>query len=203
MRFPASRLQDVLILLRQLLPLAHVDESIELGPAFPPARVVVVLADLVETELLVVIGADPFGRIDGPLLERRIDVARAELLRYRAHLGDHGPGESADAHLEALPIGRRLHLLAEPAAHLRAGVAAGDVVDAVALVELAQQLESAAEELPRGHLAGVEAEGNGGAQGKRGILAPIVVRRGVAALDGSALHVVEYLQGRNDLAAGE
>jgi hypothetical protein len=42
----------------------------DLRAAFPPARVVVVLGHLVEAELLVIVGADPFGGIDGALFER-------------------------------------------------------------------------------------------------------------------------------------
>ncbi len=45
------------------------------GVTFPPAGVIVVRRDLVETELLVVVGADPFGRVDGAFLQCRIDVA--------------------------------------------------------------------------------------------------------------------------------
>ena len=93
--------------------------------AFPPAGIVVVGRDLVEAELLVVIGADPFGRIDRALFQRRIDVAAGDLLRHDAELLDHLAGKAADAHLEALEVGDRVDLLAEPAAHLHAGIAAG------------------------------------------------------------------------------
>ena len=110
---------------RQLFHLRLVDHQMDRRPAFPPAGIVVVRRDLVEAELLVVIGADPFGRIDRALLERRIDVAAGDLLRHHAELRDDLAGKAADAHLEALQVGDRVDLLAEPAAHLGAGVAAG------------------------------------------------------------------------------
>ena len=93
--------------------------------AFPPAGIVVVRRNLVEAELLVVIGADPFGGVDRALFERRIDVATGDLLRHDAELLDDLAGEAPDAHLQALHVGDRLDFLAEPAAHLHAGVAAG------------------------------------------------------------------------------
>ena len=89
-----------------------------IGAAFPPARIVVVGRDLLEAELLVVIRADPFGGVDGALLQRRIDFTAGDLLRHDAELGHHGAGKAADAHLETLQIGDCLDLLAEPAAHL-------------------------------------------------------------------------------------
>jgi len=51
------------------------------GAALPPARIVVVLDDFVEAELLVVIGADPFCGVDGALFQCRINVATSDLLR--------------------------------------------------------------------------------------------------------------------------
>jgi hypothetical protein len=38
------------------------------------------------------------------------------------------PGEAADPHLEALEVGHGVDLVAEPAAHLDAGVAAGKAI---------------------------------------------------------------------------
>ena len=63
---------------------------------------------------------------------------------------------------------RRLHFLAEPAAHLRAGVATQEVHDVVLSVELAHQLFAiAAIDHPGRELAGVHAERNRTANGKR------------------------------------
>src|SRR6266536_3354599 len=50
--FGARRLQRGSIGLRQSLPMLEIDEQCDLSAAFPPARVVVVLGDLVQPELL-------------------------------------------------------------------------------------------------------------------------------------------------------
>ena len=97
----------------------------------------------------------------------------------------HLAAEAADAELQALDVGDRLDLLAEPAAHLRAGVAAGEVDDVVLGVELAHQLEAVAFVHPRRHLARVQAERDRAAEREGRILAEEVVRRGVRHLDGA------------------
>ena len=66
------------------------------------------MRDLLEAELLVVIGADPFAGVDRALLQRRIDVAAGELLRHDAELGEDRAGKAADAELEALEVVDRL-----------------------------------------------------------------------------------------------
>src|SRR5215471_13984784 len=80
---PAARtsLDHRLVDLRQLVPLGEIDEKMRLRAAFPPTGVVVVLRDLDEAELLIVVGADPFGGIDRALLKRRKDIAGGKLLR--------------------------------------------------------------------------------------------------------------------------
>ena len=85
-RIARRDLDRALVGLRQLVPLREIDHVVALAAAFPPARIVVVLRDLDEAELLVVVGADPFGRVDRALLQRRIDVAGGELLRHHAEL---------------------------------------------------------------------------------------------------------------------
>src|SRR5690242_9817858 len=85
-----------LIELRQFLPLGQVDDVVALAAAFPPARVIIVFRDLVEAELLVVIRADPFRRVDGAFLKRRIDVAAGELLRHYAEARQDRTGEPAN-----------------------------------------------------------------------------------------------------------
>ena len=82
-----GRRHQSLVLGAQHIPLGLVDEEEDRRRAFPPARIIVVGRDLAEAELLVVIGADPFGRIDGAAFERRIDVARRDLLRHDTQLG--------------------------------------------------------------------------------------------------------------------
>ena len=100
--------EDRLVALRQRIELFQVGEGVDGRTALPEARIVVVLGDLGEAELLVIVGADPFGGIDGALLQRRIDVAAGELLRHHADLLQHLAGNAADAHLEARQVGNGL-----------------------------------------------------------------------------------------------
>ncbi len=178
-------------------------EVVQRGTAFPPARVVVELGDLVEAELFVVVGTDPFRGVDRALLERRVDVAGGDLLRHESQLRHDLARESPDAHLEPLEVGDGLDLLAEPAAHLRAGVAAQNRHDAEILDELVVQRLAAANVPPGVVLPLVEPERNGGAEGEGRVLAEVVVRRGVAALDGAGLHGIGDLQSGHDLARRE
>jgi len=60
--------------------------------------------DLVEAELLVVIGADPFRRVDRAFFERGINVAAGELLRHAAEFLASPAGETADAEFQSLQI---------------------------------------------------------------------------------------------------
>jgi len=76
-------------------------------------------------------------------------------------------------------------------------------VDVELLVEVVHQLHAAAEIHPGGLHAAVETERHGGAERESGVLAEIIVGRGVAHLDGAALHRVGRLQARHDLARGK
>src|SRR3569623_1593414 len=104
------------------------------GAALPPARIVEILGDLIEAELLVVVRSDPFGGIDRAYLQRRIDVAAGDLLRHHAEFLQRLAGPAADAHLEALEIVDGLDLLAEPPAHLATGIARDEAMDVEFLV---------------------------------------------------------------------
>jgi hypothetical protein len=94
-------------------------------------------------------------------------------------------------------------LISEPAAHLRARVAAWDRVDVEALVELVEEVVAAAVVEPRVHLARVEAEGDRAAEREGRVLADEVVGRGVRRLDGAVLHRVDGAEGRHELASRE
>ena len=201
MRVGGRGLDDGLVFGRQAVEGLLVDEQVDLRTALPPGRIGVVRRDLVEAELLVVVGTDPLGRVDGALLQRLVDLAAGNVLRHAAQTLDHLAGEAADAELQALHVGDRLQRLAVPAAHLRAGVAAREADDAVLRVELAHQLQAVALEHPRGHLAAVHAEGNGRAQREGLVLAEEVVRHGVGALDGAVLHAIDHAEGGHQLAA--
>src|SRR5262249_9601554 len=153
------------------LPLAGVHIERELRTAFPPARIIVVLGDLVEAELLVVVGADPFGRIDSTLLEGRIDITAGDLLRHHAELGQDLSGEAADAVFEAVEVVDGFNLLAEPATHPRTGIAGRMLDDIVALEELAHHLNAAAIVHPSILLACIEAKRDRCIKGEGWVLA--------------------------------
>src|ERR1700730_4541336 len=119
--------ERILVELRQGLVALRVDQERDHGRAFPPAGIVVELGDLMEAELLVVVGADPLRGVDGPALERGIDVGGRDLLRHHAELGENGAAEPADAELEALEVVDAVDLLAVEAAHLHADIAAGNL----------------------------------------------------------------------------
>src|SRR5262245_56328891 len=195
-------LEDGLVGRRQLFPFLLVDVDVDHGAAFPPARVVVELGDLVEAQLLVVVRADPFGGVDGALLERGIDVAAGNLLRHHAHLRHHLAGKAGNAHLHALEIVGGVELLAEPAAHLGPGIA-GEQADDVMLGIKSIDLLIATLAPPRVLHAGIEAEGHRAAQRKGRVLAPQVVGSGVAQLDAAGRNRVGGLQARHDFAGGK
>src|SRR6202035_211505 len=131
-------------ILGQRIPLLEIAEGVNHRAAFPEAGIIIILRDLVKTELLVVIGPDPLGGVDGAFLQRGVDVAAGELLRHDANLLQYLAGNSPDAKLQPGKIGNRLDLLAEPASHLGAGVAAGKTDHAEFLEELVAELHPAA-----------------------------------------------------------
>ena len=171
--------------------------------AFPEARVVVVRRDLLEAELLVVIGADPLGCVDGAALEGRIDVAAGHLLRDDAELLHDLTGDAGDAHLQALQILNRLDLLAEPAAHLGAGIAAGKRIEVVLGHELVHEADAAAVVIPGIELAGIEGERERGRRSEGRVLADIVIGGRMGHLDRPARHRIGRLEGADDLARRE
>jgi hypothetical protein len=159
--------------------------------------------DLVETEPFVIIGADPFRRIDRALLQRGIDVASGQLLRHAAELLHDTPSEAADAKLQSLQVVDARDLLAEPAAHLTPGVAREQGCDVVAFVKFVEDFLAATEHVPGLVDARVGTEWNRRTEGECRVLAEIIIRRRVSHLDSAVLHGVKNLQARNDFAGGE
>jgi hypothetical protein len=102
----------------------------------------------VEAELRVVVGADVLDAVDGAALQRRVDVARRDLLRHHAEPRHHVARQARHAELQPAQILRALDLPPQPAAHLVAGVAAGQGVDAEVAVHAVQHLVAAAVEEP-------------------------------------------------------
>src|SRR5712671_392901 len=105
-------------------------------------------SDLEESELLVIIGTDPFRGVDRALLQRGIDVATGNLLRHRAKLLQYAPGKAADTEFKTLQIIDGIDFLAEPAAHLTARIASEKCVTIVAFVEFVQKLFAAPQHIP-------------------------------------------------------
>ena len=105
--------------------------------------------------------------------------------------------------LQSVEIAGLLDLLAEPAAHLAAGIAGGKPIDVVLLEELVHQLDAAAVIQPGILLARIEAERHAVPKREGRILADEIVGRGMAHLDGAVGHRVGGLQRRHDLAGGK
>src|SRR5262249_5713847 len=114
-----------------------------------------ILCDLDEAELLIVVGANPFGGIDRAFLECGIDVAAGKLLRHTPDLGNDGAGKAADTEFQSFEIFDRFDLLAEPAAHLRTGGAGRDAVAVKFLQEIVEQVLPTAPDQPGNMLARV------------------------------------------------
>src|SRR5690606_18716598 len=129
-----------------------------LRAALPEAHRIVVFRDLDEAELLVVGRAGELDRVERAALQRRIDVAGGDLLRDGAELAENPAAQPADAELEAVEVRHALDLAAEEAAHLGAGIAAGDGHRIVAGEHLVEEILAAADVPPRIVLAHVEAE---------------------------------------------
>src|SRR4029453_10481958 len=174
--------KDRLIVLRQLVPFRQVDKEVVRGAAFPPTGIIVVRRNLVEAELLVIVRTDPLGRINGALLQGRINIAAGDLLGDDAQRLQRLAGPAADAHLEAFEIVDGLDLFTEPAAHLCAGIAADKRVHVVLLAKLVHQFHAVAVVEPRVLLTGIQPERDGTEQCPGRILADVVVRGGVADL---------------------
>ncbi|MNT28225.1 hypothetical protein D3C72_1638960 [compost metagenome] len=173
------------------------------GAAFEPAGRIVVRRHFVEAQLLVVVGPDPLGGVDGALFQRGIDIARRNLLRHRAQLGQNHAADSADPHVQAFQVGDRLDLLAVPAAHLHADVATDVVHDVVFLIERPQHLQAAAGMHPGVVLARAQAERQAGIESQRRVLADVGRAQHVVAFHRPVADRVHVLRGRHQFAAGE
>ena len=161
---------------------------------FPPAGIVIERRHLVEAELLVVIGADPFRRVDRALFQRRIDVATGDLLRHDAQLLQHLARKAANPELQALQIGHRVDFLAEPTTHLHAGIAAGQGHDVMLGKEFVIQIDPAAVIVPRVDPPRRKREGHRRSDRPGRILAPVIVTHRVAGLDIASRHLIGRLQ---------
>src|SRR6266508_5302178 len=151
----------------------EIDEKRDLSAPFPPAWIVVIPGDLVQTELLVVVRTDPLGGIDRAALERWINVGRGDLQWHDAELRQNHAAQPTDTELETFEIVDRVDLLAVEATHLHAHIAAGNGQDSVPLEQRADELHPAAVIHPGLLLARIEAEREPGIERDRGVLADV------------------------------
>src|SRR3954452_11537039 len=193
----------LLVTLRQRFPFGGVDEQEAVGTSFPPAWIVVIGRDFEKTELLIIIGADPFGSVDRTLLERRIDVAWRYLLRHDAEPAQHLARNATDAEFEASHIFKRLDFFAKPAAHLCRRIAKRNAVNVVGPVQLIEQVEPAAIGKPRVHLPRVKPERDRRPECKCLILADVVIGRAVSHFDGMVGDRIKHLEWWHDFAGAE
>ncbi len=194
--------EDLAVLGGELGPGALADEEGEVGAGLPPAGLVVEGGGLVEAELLVVVGADPLGGVDGAGLQGGVDIAPGDVLDADPQLGHDPTAHAGDAHLEPLERGEIGDLALEPAAHLDAGVSGGQAAHAEVGVQSVHQVQAATFQQPGVLLAGGQAEGDAGVKGQGGVLAQVVVARALSDLDGALLDGVEHLEGWDQLAGG-
>ncbi len=165
-----------------------------------PAGGVVVLGRAVQAELAVEIGADELGGVDHAALQRRENLAGRQQPHVDAELLIDAPGETRDAHLQALEVVDLLDRLLEPAGHLHAGVAAQERHQIEAVIDLAPQLEPAAVVHPAVEALEVQAERHRGEILAGEDLAGPEIGVGVVHLDGAGGHGVEALGGRDQFA---
>ena len=192
-----------LVFAGQAAPGLEVDQGGEGGARLPPARVVVVAGCFVQAELLVVVGAGPFGGVDGAPIQRQEDLTAREHLHVHPQGGHHLAAQAWDAHLQALQGGHPLQGPLEPAAHLGASVARREAAHAEIAVEPIDGFQTAAFVEPSVLLLGRETEGHGGAEGQGGVFAEVVVAGRVAALHRAVLHRFQHLQAGHEFTGGE
>ena len=147
--------------------------------------------------------ADPFSRVDGALLQRRVDVAAGNLLRDDAELCEHASAEARDAHLHAIEVGRRFDLLAKPAERLAAGIAHRHADDAHAVVNFIHEFFAVAKQVPGIVLARRQPERHRAVKDQRRILADVIARIAMATFDRAVRARIEHLQAGHDLARRE
>jgi len=159
-----------------------------------------VFGHFVQTQLQIVVRPDPFGCIDGSFFQSLVDFTGGQVLGHATQALDDLAGKAADAEFGALELGQRLERLAEPTAHLGTSIAHGEIDDVVTTVEVAQQLHAIAFKHPRIHLALVQAEWNGTAQGEGFVLAKEIIRGGIGHVDGTVLDRIDHTESRHDFS---
>ena len=165
-----------------------------------PARVVVVLRHRVQAEGEVVVGPHPVRGVDGARLQRRIHIAPGHGHGFAAGALEYLAPEARNAHAQPLHVGQGFDFLIEPAAHLRARIAAGEGDEAEGRVELLPQFKPAAIVEPAVHFLSRQPKGHGGEEGGLGHLAAPVVSGAVAHFRIPGEHRIEYLESANEFS---
>src|SRR5262249_56656040 len=106
------------------------------------------------SELLIIVRPDPLGCVDGPLLQRWVNVAAGDLLGHDTELLQRLAGPAADAELQSIEILDGFDLLSKPSAHLRAGIASDKTMDVRFLGEFVHEFHAVAVVKPGILLAG-------------------------------------------------
>src|SRR5215467_1880303 len=201
-----SMVEDALQIGGERLVRLLVEGELAHAPRLVPARVVVVPRGLVKPQLHVVVRPGPFGGVDDPALQRRVDIgSRSQHRRTSRFDIDLAAEPRADTHLESFEVAHGHDLPAEPPGHLGGGprtLARHQVVGRIALLP---ELSPVTLVIPGRHALGVHAEWDGAEPLDRGVL-PVrrpVVRHAHECLDLSLGSGVKALEGLHDLTGCE
>src|SRR5262245_34074686 len=174
------------------------------GTRLLPARVVVVLRSLVEAELHVVMGSEPFAGVDDTALHRAVNIRARYEDRRAARSGVHLAAEArANTHSEPLVVTDRSDLLSEPTGHLRWDQRAWARHEIEGGVRLLPEFEPVALVVPAGHALAVHPERDGIEPLDCGFLRGPIGRGSHEGLDGALRRRIEAAERRHDLAAWE
>ena len=124
----------------------------ELGSWKP--GVIVIICNLVEPEIHVGPGSDPFGTVNRAGFEGSDDLATGDRHHGGAHAAHDFGAETRHAIAQPLVVLRTVDFLGEPAAHLRAGLRGHQRLDVERRVDFVPQLLASAEVNPRSELVG-------------------------------------------------
>ena len=132
-----------------------VNQEVQLWTAFPPTGVVVVGSHFIEAQLLVIVGTNPFSRINRAFFQGLVNLTTGDVLWHATHALQDTASKTTNTDFHTLDVGNRFDFFAVPAAHLGTGIAAGEVNHVELGVELTHQLQAIAFVHPSGHLAAV------------------------------------------------
>ena len=127
-----------------------------------PTWPIVIFCDLMESNLQVIIRADPFSGIDLSILECGDNFFSGQEFSFCADFFEDLAAKSWDTDFEAFNLFERFDSFSEPTAHLRAGITSEEGLDIEIGVEAFPEFLSVAVVDPSIHFLRIEAEGDGG-----------------------------------------